>query len=102
MVEEEGLGERLPTDAHRECSLVPVTASRQWHFAGSIRAWSVEDLVRMAMLRSVEPMRMGAKIIVRVVHCGGHVELFCLCHCLRREFSRLNYIRGCTSSERGS
>ena len=68
--------ESLPTDAHRECSLVPVAAGYQWHFSLGVGAWSVEYLVRVAMFGGVEfvGVGMGAYAIVAVSGCCRHLN----------------------------
>lgn len=65
----------LPADPDRKCPLLPIPALDDRHLAVEVRAWSVEDLVRVAVLGGVEAigegMRMRRPAVVRM-HVRGH------------------------------
>ena len=48
----------LPTNAHREGSLIPIPARDYGHLSHGKRSWTVEDLVGMPMLGGIEPIGM--------------------------------------------
>ena len=67
--------ESLPTDAHRECSFVPVATGYEWHFTLGVGTWAVEYLVRVAMFGGVEFLGVGMRAYA-IVAVGG-------CSCCR-------------------
>ena len=63
--------EGLPTDSYGEGSLVPVSACYYGHFSIGVGAWSVEDLVGVAMFCCVEfvGVRVRCQAIMAVWFC---------------------------------
>ena len=60
--EREGYHGSLPTDSHREGSLVPVSACYYRHFALGVGTRAVEYVVRVAVFGGVELVGVGVRV----------------------------------------
>lgn len=60
----------IPTNAYSECSVLPVPAFDNGHFAAEKGAWPVKDLVAMAMVAA----RVGVTVAVVGVCVVRHCE----------------------------
>jgi hypothetical protein len=64
----------VPANANGESTILPVTTLDQWHFPVDVGAWTIEDIVGVAV--AVEGVIVGvadASIVgVRVGHFGGY------------------------------
>lgn len=49
----------LPTNAHSEGSVVPISIGYDWHFPAGVGAWSVEYLMAVTVFGGVEFVRVG-------------------------------------------
>ena len=62
------MGAYLPTDAHRECPLAPISSGDDGHFAVGVRAGAIKYLVGVTVFYSVESVGVSADSIMRMLH----------------------------------
>lgn len=73
---DDSCGWSIPTNAHGECSLFPVSTFDDGHLTVGEGAWAIQDLVRVAMFGGIEGLRvcMGAEAVVGVSHRDMNVR----------------------------